>query len=535
MSGKSTWSPVPFIEDGITTFSEADINPIIESLVERTDFLLNSINSLTGSHGYILPVHGLSEDCRKGDLIAYDRDTGMYTKARAIWESTEGRNTFSDGSPVPSHLASVIGVLLDNPGSDSKGTLLCAGWSRDPELIALLAAPGCGDYYLSSSSQGKAMRLGASYNDSGVRVYCYSYFPSGGSGSDTSGTLYVNPQKPEYAGHSHGYVDIPDNKWISVTTGNNPINDNNVKVYIDTALAGLEHIRAIVATNPNRPCLIKSGVEVSKELWGIENSYIYLKFEPIPGDKFSLHAINPLYADQPIITAINKIGGVSNKLIEVTSSAGKTWLGLNTDPVDRNTYEGTGVISISQGGVKSGPVVQGVRAGAGISVTSYKDKNVDVPGVVEISATQYKNTLIDMSVVNLNNVSVGTSFYGLSYIFPRNSSSSLVGTIRIPHYDGESQEGEIVLVFQGNGSTISNLTANIMVQPTPQAGGPGLPLAGTTSYTVPGIPASDESMCYAQTLNIPAGILRSDGLIICKLLSGGSSVINLVSMSLRLK
>lgn len=533
MSVDSTWANVPLIKDGTTTFSEAGLNPTIKALEARTNYLLDAFNGLSGNQGYVLPIHGISSDCKKGSLIAFDPAQGIYTPAKAAWN--DKKTTYSDGSLIPSPLASVLGVLVDNPSQEGTGMVLCQGWSRDPEIIKALAPDGvCGDYYL-STNPGKASVFPATGDSGGVRVYCYSFLSTGASVTDTTGTLYINPGRPEYGGHSHSYATIKDNSWVTINTANKPSSlPDEAKVYIDTDATGLDDIREIIKSNPIKPCLIKDGSEVSRDIWGIQDNYIYLEFVPIKGDKFSIHAINPLYADQPIINGIKKIGGDNNKLLNITSASGKTWIGVNTNPVSTDNYIGTGLISVSQEGFKVGPIVQGIKAGAGINIKTYNDMGTDVPGVVEVSSAQYKGTLIDMSVVNLNNVSVGTSFYGVSYIFP-GVGSSLVGTIRVPHYEGNSQEGEIILLFQGNRSTINNLTLHMSVQPLPTPGGAGQPITNSTAYTVPSISATDEGLCYSQAVTIDSGILRSDGLVICKLVSNSNSVINLVSMSLRLK
>ena len=513
----SSWvNDVPRVVDGKTTFSAAGLNPTIDALIERTDYLFSGFNGLSGSHGYLLPVIGLADSCKKGSLVCFDPTTGRYELAEAQWSTS----TRADGSWVASYKASVLGLLMNNPEeSDGRGIILCDGWTTDIDVLDKLAPSRIvGDYYLDSSGTATCDDTTAR----AIRVYCYSYLPDG--------RIHIRPGRPEYAGHSHSYatIDIP---FVPVNqlVGSPP----------EGALSGADissnaAINAIIASNPQHPCLVINGREVDRALWEIVDNYIYLNFIPLPDDVITIHAITPLVADEPIVRMVKATP--ENKLVTVSSAGGKVWLGVNNDPIDSNNYSGTGVTHINSDGIKTGPVIQGIRAGAGISVTSYRDKGTTVPGVVEIAADQYKNTLIDMSLTNLNQVLIGTSFYGVSYTFPAGGSGSLIGTIRVPHFaDGTTQEGELVLVFQGNGGSISGMSAQILVQPMPKSGA-SVSIPSAVTHTVPSMSATDTGSCYCAT--IPLGgegqTLYPDGLLICKLMSSGSREISMISMSLRL-
>lgn len=514
---------VPRVEDGKTTFSAGDMNKIIDSLVSRTDYLHEALINLSGNQGYIMADSGFTSSCKKGTLVSRRAD-GVYEPAEARWSG----DVRADGSWIQDSKSNVVGILLSDPAEDGSGIIMSAGWSADPALIDILAPDGVvGDYYL--TEEGKASC--APMQSRAIRVYCYSYLGTG--------KITINPERAEYAGHAHNRVRIKT-QWISIL---NPatapaILPPEAKSYIMVTESTDESLYSLLRSNPQYPCLVKNGTEVDTEDWGITQSptevFIYLNFIPVDTDIFQLHAITPLLADEPLVRSIKTTR--DNNLLTVNSVGGQTWLGLNLNPLTTNNFTGFGITSMTSGGISTGPMIQGIKAGPGIDVKSYRDKGSKVAGVFEISNSQYKNTLIDMNLCNLNGVLVGTSVNEVSYIFPAGVKSSLTGTIRIPHFINNSEQcGEVVLVFQGNGQSISGVKASILVQSTPTSGG-STPIATPVIHSISEISGTDAESCYCSI--VPLGgnnqSLYSDGLIICTLTSAGNAEINLLSASFRL-
>lgn len=511
---------IPNIEDGITTFSANDMNPIIESLATRTEWLKDKINNISGSFGFTYTDEGFDASCKKGMLIAQDPTTKKYYPASASWSDV----VRSDGSVLPSWSANVVGVLLtdvitSNADNKAFGSIQMFGCISEKELIDILAPERVvGPYYLDHNGVATT-----GVDNKNLAVWCYSYLGSG--------KILIAPRTPEYGGHSHNYMSINTNwKPIAQFVGSFP---STAKVATDTSENPA--LNNMLKSNPNHICLIKNGQEVMKSDWGIEGEIIYINFVNLDSDEFSIHAITPLTADEPIVRSIQL--SKNNNLLNIDNVGGNVFLGLNIEGLEENNYSGNAITELSTNGLKLGPVIQGIRAGAGIDVISYSDRGVNVPGVVEISSTQYKNTLTDMSLCNLNQVLVGTSFNGVGYVFPGGTTSSLIGTIRIPHFVAEEQEGEIVFLFQGNRAAISGLSAQVLIQPMPEVGrSVGIPTSVT--YTVPSISGAAVSECYCQAIQLGGENgqrLYSDGLIVCKLEASGGSDIVLVSMSFRLK
>lgn len=521
---------VPRVENGKTTFSADDMNEIIDSLVNRTNYLYEALVNLSGNQGYIMTDSGFTASCKKGTIVTRNAD-GLYEPAEAKWSD----KVRADGSWIQDSKANVVGVLLSDPDNEGNGVIMSAGWSADPELIDILAPDKkVGDYYLTTN--GKATCNSDQSRD--IRVYCYSYLGTG--------KITINPHRAEYAGHSHNSIKI-ETPWVNIINSATApsILPGDAKAYITVKEQTNAQLYSILKSNPQYPCLVKNGVEVDNEDWGIEQStdeiFIYLYFVPVDTDIFHLHAITPLLSDEPLVRTIKTTR--DNKLLTVHSVGGKVWLGMNLEPAKTNEFTGFGVTEITADGIKTGPIIQGVKAGPGVSVTTYRDKGSDVNGVVEIAASQYKNTLLDMSVCNLNQVIIGTSFNGVSYIFPADSAASLIGTMRIPHFtENNAQKGELVFVFQGNGADINGLSAQVMIQPTPPPSKDGevyeVGIPSSVTHSVPPIQTTDTNNCYCVTVALGGDegqCLHSDGLIICKLMAASTAPeITLVSMSFRL-
>lgn len=500
----------------------------------------------SNTQGYFLNIANCTSGCSYGTLVAQDPATGYYVPASAEW-STEVR---SDGSWIPSYKAYVKGIIISDV-VDGNATLLCTGWTTVASSLDTLGLDqGVGDYYL--TTDGKATRGDDVPRE--MRVYCYSYL--GGN------TIYVRPALPEYTGHAHNYIEIPEGMWTPVsqapTGANIPAGATdfvNTEAYASSMSSGEPYqestaeaidsmLRAI--KNPYHVCLVKNGTEVMPSDYGVSQGtgdqagkwFLYINFARNSGtdDVFSVHAITPLTANEPIVRSVNKTRG--NSLMTISNVGGNVYIGVNNVPLDNNAFTGTGVVSLNDDGLKIGPVVQGLKAGPGIQLSNYINSatHETVPGVQVITATQFAGTMVDMNVCNLDRVVMGTSFNGISYVFPQGTASTLIGTMRVPHYDADGNvPGSLVFVFQGNGGSIGGLTATVIIQALPTAG--AVPLATPVNYTVPTVPSTGSTntgYCYKSTVNLGTS-LQSDALVILKLTSAGDSAITLVSASLVLQ
>ena len=468
---------------------------------------------VNNSQGFILQDSGFSGSCHKGTLVAQN-SSGVYVPAEAVWDSDVVR---SDGSWVPSYSAYVKGVLITEP-VNGYATILCNGWSNDPDLLDSLEIDedeGVGDYFLTTG--GKATRGDLESRE--MRVYCYSVLGSG--------KIFVKPEPPEYAGHSHNHVLITTT-WVAANQATGVTLPEAANYATD--LSASVNLNALITANPNHTCLVKNGEEVMEGTWGIVDTWLYITFNLEVNDVFSLHAITPLTANEPIVRSVQKTR--DNSLLDISSTGGKVFIGINNTPTDTNAYTGTGVVSLDSTGIKTGPVVQELKAGPGISLSGYTDPSTHTPvlGTVTVTATQFAGTMIDMNVCNLDRVVMGTSFNGISYVFPQGATSLLIGTMRVPHFESNTVGGKLVFVFLGGAS---GLTAYVTVQPTPTSAAPTL-VATPIERTIPATSGSD-NYCYRSEVDLGTDIMQSDALLILKISAASpAQAITLLSASLTL-
>ena len=82
-----SWPIIPKIKDGVTTFSEKDVNTIINALETRTTLLKQSILSEEIINGVGFTDISM-DNCIKGQFVAYDTLTCRYVPAEALITSS---------------------------------------------------------------------------------------------------------------------------------------------------------------------------------------------------------------------------------------------------------------------------------------------------------------------------------------------------------------------------------------------------------------------------------------------------------------
>lgn len=187
------------IKDGETSFSEDSMGVIINNLAARTDWLKEFADGLNTSadksltitsRGFTMYDTGFSAQCKAGDLVAFDQDSGLYIPALAVGT---GRYR-DDGTEIPADSAMVAGLLLSLDESTG-GTILCYGVLNDPVLNAKLTVGGPGNYYLSDTHAGVAVK--GNYAPSQMNSLCYTCLYSSHTGNPL---VFVRPYAPAYNG-----------------------------------------------------------------------------------------------------------------------------------------------------------------------------------------------------------------------------------------------------------------------------------------------------------------------------------------------
>lgn len=513
-------SHIPRIVNGVTSFSETDINPIIDAIEERTSALKTSIDGLNGQCGYIATLSGFSSDCRKGTIVALDSD-GIYKPATAAW-SADGLDALA-----PSPLARIVGVLLEDVSSSGNAAVLCDGWINDPELIAILTKnAGTGTYYLTSNGAADITppKLG-------VIVPCFTYVDGGYSA--ISRCLIFRPQAPEYNGHTHNTYKVTGTWTTGLIEAEVPesileafkASGNASKL----AISANPELQYVVGSNSDHLVLVKNGLIMPPDSWCISGGYIYVAVSIMDSDTIYVGAIYPLVGTSPIVRSIES----SNKLLEVYNRGGDITLALNTTPASDNDVTGYAVSTITSDGISTAPVVNRIYPGVAVTISNRRDEyNNIIPGSFEIHSTAALEKQLDFNITNLNGVLLGTDAEMVSYVFPA-VDASLCGTIRVPKFNATAVNCRINILARGNGSSIDDFVAKISSNTMPGIGG-SAPLAAVASTTIDGVSGTSANNIYRLSAELPAGMIKSDDFVSITLSSNQSSSVSVLTVSLEL-
>lgn len=502
---------LPKIKNGITTFSEADINPIIDAIGNRLSYLKTLMDSFSGQCGYVASLSGFTSDCKKGTIVALG-DDGLYVPASADW-STSADN---GGNLLPSPSANIIGVLLENVSAAGSAMVLCSGWITDPELISILVGVGgTGDYFLSTG--GKAVKHTP---DAGVVVRCFTYI-EGGFGAGNSCIIF-RPQPPEYMSHTHNLIQI-SGAWedlVSTSTDTHFITiDSSITRESRIDISANPNLATLITKAPNHLVLYKNGAMVDHSKWVVKTldngkSYIYVAFDVIDGDIFYLAAIVPGTGITPIVHSLNS----RSKLLEVDKSGGDVYIDFNKNLIiDNNSRSGSALCKISDQGLEYGPVVHQLMPGVGIGIEQYRDTSGQaVPGCFILHNKTELEQQRDINIVNLNGVLIGTAGAETSYVFPEGRTSSLVGTVRMPSFTGKNIGFRLNVFINGLvGGRLPSFTAAVTPYGVPTIEQQSTAIIGTNIYELTGSGATEPNRVYrlsTELLNI-----QSDDHLVIKL------------------
>ena len=492
---------LPRVVDGKTTFSAADMNPIIEAVEDKLSSIKNYVDQV-GYCGYIAELSGFSSTCAKGTIIALGGEDGtIYVPAEACWsKAVDG-----GGSLVPATESIVIGVLLTDPDSSGKASVLCAGWVDDPAIISAMVGTSAssGLYYLNDN--GKAA---TKPSDTGVVVPCFTYLASG---AGTQGKLIFNPGPPEFQSHSHDLFRLRGT-WEQITAADLPdqlvgtdgasklsITDNN------PALISLLKIGA------KKIALYKNGVVVNGESWCISDDFIYVAFNAIDSDIFDIAAVVPNTGITPYISSITSNANV----LDIHSLGGDVFIDFKPEIKSTQNFTANTITELTGGGVSTAPVVHQIFPGAGITVGAHKDIDGNViPGCYDVHNEALFSSQLDLNITNLNGVLLGNEEGLVSYVYPAGVVSSIYGGTRIPKIAGPVK-AKINVVAKGNGYSIPDMTATIKIQSMPTVEEPAA-LYNTRSHTVAGQSNTAIDKAYLLTCD-DIGYVTGDAIISIKL------------------
>lgn len=429
-----SWPTIPRIKDGVTTFSEKDVNSIIDALETRTTLLKQSILSEEIINGVGFTDISM-DDCIKGQFVAYDTLTCRYVPAEAL--VTGGS---SIDQQLPSDKAYVIGLLISDV-YEGQGTVLTSGIIHNTELIDKLlggAAHVPGSYYLTSNGAITADRTSVVYP-----IYC---------GTLTASDCFViDIAKPDFRTHNHTQYNLNPELWEKISDS---ADFNNASYRYDGTKD--PNILSLFNTVKSGLCLIVNNKVMMEDDFEIADNKVYLKHDI--GDVSAINAMfyvsHPFGGVQPWITSMNVNN--SNHLIKIDQIGTTAVLDIEF-PVDRESRgKGTAISDISRAGIVTSPVVNSIKAGPGITVIQ-ESANA---GDYTVATTESLSNLVHLNVLNANGVIFGGDDVVVMK-FPANRSSSLIGQLLVPMHVTGTTKARICIYAEGTGSVSPMGTINI--------------------------------------------------------------------------
>jgi hypothetical protein len=426
----SFFTDIPLIADGITTLDANSINPSLEALKANTIDLDNRLNNLSGSAGLIYSDNAFSDTVVNhedpiGLLLAWDSVNHVYIPASASWAEDKAAD---NGRLIPADGAYVTGVLISAIDDNGYGTILAYGWTTDKAVIGALTSDKfiTGTYYLGTDGKAVPKTDGMAMD---LPVYCFTY--------TSTGKLVFNPRVPERYGHNHG-------KYILTGFTANSVGGATCTPDDGSALS------SVLKSYPAACQLFKNGTMLASDDWSIVDRSIRLSFMPLADDEVVLFAITPTVGYEPLVHSVSVDSGC--KLLEATNSNGNVVLNFKTEPVSSNVSSGNAVVAVDGQGYSVGPVVQQLYAGVGASISEAVDAEGKViPGSLVVSANNGIYDQRDLQVCNLDGVLFGVDSTKIGYRFPAGVTSSLYGTVRLPHFEGNTKYTAVLsLIVEGS-------------------------------------------------------------------------------------
>lgn len=509
---------LPRVVDGQTTFSAADMNPIIEAVEDALSNIKDYVDQ-TGYCGYVAELSGFSSTCNKGTIIALGGEDGtIYVPAEARWsEVVDG-----GGSLIPAKESIIVGVLLADPDNNGKAPVLCAGWLDDPAIIAAMVGSeaSAGLYYL--TSEGKAA---ASPSNTGVVVPCFTYLAAG---AGSRGKLIFNPSAPEFQSHSHDLfrlqgaweqinpADLPEQLISQTAASRLRISDNN------------QDISELLKRGHNKLTLYRNGIVVPNDDWCIADNYIYVAFSVTSTDKFDIAAVVPNTGITPYIDSVTS----NAKILDVYSLGGDVFIDFKPKAISNQNFTASAVTELSGDGVKTAPVVHQIYPGVGITVEAHYNDGTAVPGCYDIHNEALFSSQIDLNITNLNGVLLSNDEELVCYTFPAGVTSSLFGSARIPRSAG-SVKCRLNVMAKGTGSALPDMTSIVKIQTMPSINEPAS-VTSSLAHTVVGQSNTSIDKVYLLYCD-NIGRVSGDAIVAVKLRSDNpDTAIQVLAVSLEL-
>lgn len=412
-----SWPQVPKIQDNVTLFDAASVNPIINALEERTNNLQRLLTTTDITDGVAFTDIGF-DGCVKGQFVSYNPATNAYIPAAAALDSLK------DGGLVfPSDASYVVGLLITDV-VNNQGTILTSGVLRNKSMIASVLGSSNhvpGNYYLTAEG-------GVTRDKSKVvlPIKCCTL--------TASGCLVVNIQIPDFRTHDHIKYKLKPYVWKSSAL---PEYAHSYSAEDDRGIVYL------LNTLNTESCLIVNNAILGDGEYLIDNDVIYLKNKVDTDIDATLFLVNPFTGSTQCLSSVTTAPGVS--LFEINQVGRKAVIDVKA-PVTQVSGKGTAVVDVQGSGISVSKVVHEVVAGPGLIADN-------VEGVVTLSTSNSRSRLLDFNLLNANGVVFGGTEEFL-FKFPKGYNTSILGQVHIPSDVGTSVTAKLVLYVKGTGTTV---------------------------------------------------------------------------------
>ena len=387
------------ILDNSLTYIQAALNDMSGRLAEA-----GSKNAII-RHG--VPI---GDGVYAGTLVYFNTETSLFEPAIAQLEALPGAN----GASIEAPSARVEGLILRIDNSEATGTMLCGGYYEDANVAqnCLGENAEAGTYYLSPYTAGKA----TTDTDGLLRQPVLSYY---GDGKFSLSLFYL-----AHDNHYHTTA-ILQSDWTAVPADAEDIPEGALWYYDGSLLASAY----VGVLSPITTAVFWNGIlqpVLDDPTDGVDTNQVFAIYK---GVLYSRSAAAPAAGSVTIFnhfpfaynsSVVRSIQSTNENMLKVEDANGVVTLTPYDFVGAGSTPSAAAVASIVGGTVSYTPVVPGVAAGPGMTVTRALN------GVTTISLSSMVGDPIDAYSIQHNGSTLITDGVLQFITFPANRTSEFV-------------------------------------------------------------------------------------------------------------
>jgi len=508
----SVWTQdLPLVKTG-DPVSAAVTNAAPQVLADRTAALRAMLEAIQAGEQTLLRDAPLAEGISAGEVVYFNTTGLVHEQAQAQWSTlvTEGARV------EPADSAIYTGVVQDK-SADRVGNILMSGVGAldSAALTALFgtSTPAPDYYFLSMLSPGTVT---AAQPAMSVRTLQYL----------GEGMIRVFPPTHEPITHTHRSYRLQSDEW-QVAASFDPSLVPSGATYgynitgIDATDQGLgEALLPSVgegtfvwlynqdesSAGSAAPCDL-GGLHVNENSVSLDEDGIWWT-EPAPPEcDIELQVTS---ADTHGLSMLVSIASLTPNAIVIRENSGRVTVQY-LDPSKLATENTAGhlvVKDIVDHVAQRGPVVSGIKTGAGLTVSSPEGVDGDgfSVGKATVENSLFNNWPLPAQLMNLNNAATVINSPFVITAFPSNRTSQVTCKVTLPNLSSAAYQARIFALFLTPGSAQAGPDINdIVLVPTPTAAGVTPSVAAVSTF--PAFPVSVTSGNVYQLISDDAFLL----------------------------